>query len=120
MVVKAVASAWPETRKKPPPRPSKLDPFKPMIDEILRADLDAPRKQRHTVKRISARLIDEHAMIDVSYQVIRAYVAIRKPEIRTEAGCGPAEVFVPQPHQPGMGSRSTSARWWPSGCAERW
>ena len=101
-VVKAVASAWPEPRKKPPPRPSKLDPFKPMIDEILRADLDAPRKQRHTVKRIFARLIDEHAMIDVSYQVVRAYVAVRRPEIRTEAGRGPAEVFVPQSHQPGM------------------
>lgn len=29
-------------------------------------------KQRHTVKRIFVRLIDEHAMIDVSYQVLRA------------------------------------------------
>lgn len=101
-VVKALGSAWPEPRKKPPPRPSKLDPFKPVIDEILRADLDAPRKQRHTVKRIFDRLIDEHAMIDVSYQVVRAYVALRKPEIRTEAGRGPAEVFVPQSHRPGQ------------------
>ncbi|RAS60629.1 hypothetical protein C8D87_11147 [Lentzea atacamensis] len=73
-----------------------------MIDEILRAGLDAPRKQRHTVKRIFARLSDEHTMIDVSYQVVRAYVAARKPEIRTEAGHGPAEVFVPQSHRPGM------------------
>jgi transposase len=54
-VVKALASAWPQPRKKPPPRPSKLDRFKPAIDEILRADLDAPRKQRHTVKRIFDR-----------------------------------------------------------------
>ncbi|WIV62340.1 hypothetical protein [Amycolatopsis nalaikhensis] len=65
-VVKAIASAWPQPRKKPPPRPSKLDPFKPVIDEILRKDLDAPRKQRNTVKRIFARLIDEHSMSDVS------------------------------------------------------
>ncbi|MEU8413854.1 IS21 family transposase [Amycolatopsis japonica] len=101
-VVKALSSAWPEPRKKPPPRPSKLDPFKPVIDEILRADLDAPRKQRHTVKRIFDRLIDEHAMVDVSYQVVRAYVAVRKPKIRTEAGRGPAEVFVPQSHRPGQ------------------
>ena len=101
-VVKALTSAWPEPRKKPPPRPSKLDPFKPVIDEILRADLDAPRKQRHTVKRIFARLIDEHAMVDVSYPVVRAYVEVRKPEIRHEAGRGPAEVFVPQAHRPGM------------------
>ncbi|ONI79638.1 hypothetical protein ALI144C_22945 [Actinosynnema sp. ALI-1.44] len=34
-------------------------------------DLDAPRKQRHTVKRIFDRLIDEHAMVDVSYQVVQ-------------------------------------------------
>jgi transposase len=101
-VVKALASAWPAPRKKPPPRPSKLDPFKPVIDEILRADLDAPRKQRHTVKRIFDRLIDEHGMADVSYQVLRAYVATRKPEIRTEAGRGPAEVFILQAHRPGM------------------
>ncbi|QOV37330.1 hypothetical protein IM697_02440 [Streptomyces ferrugineus] len=30
-------------------RPSKLDPFTPLIDEILLIDLDATRKQRHTV-----------------------------------------------------------------------
>jgi transposase len=101
-VVKALASAWPEPRKKAPQRASKLDSFKPMIDDILRADLDAPRKQRHTVKRIFDRLIDEQAMVDVSYQVVRAYVAVRKPEIRAEAGRDPIEVFVPQSHRPGM------------------
>jgi hypothetical protein len=72
-----------------PPRPSKLDPFKPIIDEILRSDLDAPRKERHTVKRIYDRLIDERDMRDVSYQVVRAYVADRKPKIRVDAGRGP-------------------------------
>lgn len=101
-VIKAVTSAWPEPRKKPPPRPSKLDPFKSVIDGILRADLDAPRKQRHTVRRIVDRLIEEHAMVDVSYQVVRAYVAVRKPEVRAEAGHGLAEAFVPQSHRPGM------------------
>lgn len=100
-VVKAIASAWPEPRKKPPPRPSKLDQYKASIDEILRADLDAPRKQRHTVKRIFDRLIEEHGMIDVSYQVVRAYVAGRTPEIRAAAGRGPVEVFVTQSHLPG-------------------
>ncbi|GGN93813.1 hypothetical protein GCM10010112_82500 [Actinoplanes lobatus] len=84
-----------------PPRSSKLDPFKPVIDDILRADLDAPRKQRHTVKRIYDRLIDEHDMHDVSYQVVRAYVADRKPKICVEAGRGPVNVFFPQTHRPG-------------------
>jgi transposase len=84
-IVKALTSAWPEPRKKLPPRPSKLDPYKPIVDAILRADLDAPRKQRHTVKRIFHRLIDEHGMTDVSYPVVRAYVAARKPQVLTEA-----------------------------------
>jgi len=101
-VVKALASAWPEPRKKPPPRVSKLDGFKPAIDAMLRADLDAPRKQRHTVTRIYARLMDEHGMVGVSYPVVRAYVAARKPEIRAEAGREPAAVYVPQSHRPGM------------------
>ena len=100
-VVGALASAWPEPRKRLPPRVSKLDPFKPAIDEILKADLDAPRKQRHTITRIYRRLIDEHGMTDVSYPVVRAHVAERKPQIRVEAGRGPAEVFIPQTHRPG-------------------
>ena len=100
-IVRALSSAWPEPRKQLPARASKLDPFKPVIDEILKADLDAPRKQRHTITRIWHRLMDEHEMADVSYPVVRAYVAMRKPQIRAEAGRGPAEVFVPQTHRPG-------------------
>jgi hypothetical protein len=95
----AMPSALP--RKAMPPRGSKLDRFKPAIDEILRADLDAPRKQRHTVRRIYHRLLDEHGMADVSYQVVRTYVADRKPKIRAEAGRGPIKVFFPQTHRPG-------------------
>jgi len=45
--------------------------------------------------------MDEHGMADVSYPVIRAYVADRKPQVRAEAGRGPADVFVPQSHRPG-------------------
>ncbi|MEU7632041.1 IS21 family transposase [Nocardia sp. NPDC049220] len=97
----ALTSAFPEERKRYPSRASKLDPFKSVIDAMLRADLDAPRKQQHTVKRIYARLIDEHAMTDVSYQTLRDWVAERKPQIRIEAGRGPAEVFIPQTHRPG-------------------
>lgn len=101
-VTAALASAWPKPRKPLPPRASKLDPFKPVVDDILRADLDAPRKQRHTIKRIYDRLIDEHGMADVSYPVVRAYVAVRGPQIRIEAGRGPVNVFVPQVHRPGV------------------
>ena len=97
----ALASAWPAPRKQYPRRGSKLDPFKPAIDAMLRIDLDAPRKQQHTIKRIYARLIDEHAMTGIAYQTVRDYVANRKPQIRIEAGCGPSTVFVPQTHRPG-------------------
>lgn len=106
----ALASAWPQPRKAMPPRASKLDDFKPIIDEIPRADLDAPRKQRHTVTRIYDRLIAEHHMQDVSYTVVRRYVADRKPKIRVEAGCSPVNVFLPQSHRRAKKRRSTSAR----------
>ncbi|MBB1242496.1 IS21 family transposase [Streptomyces durbertensis] len=100
-VQKALTSAWPEPRKKLPPRPTRLDPYKPLIDEMLRADLDAPRKQRHTVKRIFERLLDEHGADEISYQMVRGYVADRREEIRVQAGRGVVEAFVPQTHKPG-------------------
>lgn len=100
-VAAALAAVWPAERKKYPVRASKLDFFKPVIDEMLRTDLDAPRKQRHTVRRIYARLIDEHHMTDIAYETVREYVAKRKPQIRVGAGRGPVEVFIPQTHRPG-------------------
>jgi hypothetical protein len=59
-VALALSSAWPGPRKKLPPRAFRLDRHKEAIDRILRADLDAPRKQRHTTKRIFDRLMAEH------------------------------------------------------------
>jgi transposase len=43
-ISKAVNSAWPEPRKPLPPRATALDPYKPLVDAMLRADVDAPRK----------------------------------------------------------------------------
>ncbi|WP_242440668.1 Mu transposase domain-containing protein [Streptomyces sp. CB02923] len=65
---------------------------------MLRADLEAPRKQPHTVKRIFERLLDEHGAVDTSYPMVRAYVTVRRPEIRVGAGRWPVEAFVPQTH----------------------
>ena len=56
----------------PPPRKPRvfpapvLDPVKPLIDAMLRSDLDAPKKQRHTARRVLARLVDEHGAVDLS------------------------------------------------------
>jgi hypothetical protein len=101
MVREALTSAWPAPRKKLPPRKSRLDPFKLAVDQMLRDDLDAPRKQRHTLKRIFDRLVAEYEMEGVSYSTVGDYVRWRRPAIRVEEGRGPAQVFIPQAHQPG-------------------
>lgn len=100
-VRRALDSKWPEPRKKQAPRPTRLDPYKPVIDGMLVADLDAPPKQKHTAKRIFGRLLDEHAAEGISYQMVRGYVAVRRKEVRWEAGRGPDEVFIPQSHLAG-------------------
>ncbi|MEU4730450.1 MULTISPECIES: hypothetical protein [unclassified Streptomyces] len=41
---------------------------------MLRAALDAPRKQRHTLTRIFHRLLDEYGAEEVSYAMVRDYV----------------------------------------------
>jgi hypothetical protein len=57
LVQEAPAHAEPGPRKTPARRSPQLEPLKEIIDGWLRADLDAPRKQRHTVKRIHSRLM---------------------------------------------------------------
>ncbi|GGP84466.1 hypothetical protein FHS33_006733 [Streptomyces calvus] len=91
------------------PRATRLDTYKPVIDAILRADLTAPRKQRHTVKRIYDRLLDEHEAVDVSYQMVRAYVAARREEIRLRPARGWWRRSSRRPTGPGRRPRSTSA-----------
>lgn len=102
VVREALSSPWPKPRKKLPPRRSRLDAFKPAIDAMLRADLTAPRKQRHTSRRIFDRLVAEHDMEGLSYSTVCEYVHWRRTEIRVEEGHGPPQVFVPQIHRPGV------------------
>lgn len=78
-------------RKKPPVRP-KLDPFIAIIDAILKSDQQAPKKQRHTAKRIFERLRDEYGFKG-GITIVRDYV--REARQRT------AEKFVPLHHSPG-------------------
>jgi len=38
---------------------------------MLAEDLTAPRKQKHTARRVFARLVDEHGATEVSYSTVR-------------------------------------------------
>ena len=49
-------SPTPPARQK---RPSKLDPYKPLIRQWIEDDSTTWRKQRHTAKRIWQRLVEE-------------------------------------------------------------
>jgi DNA replication protein DnaC len=57
-----------------------LAPATGWIDAMLREDLTAPRKQRHTIERIWSRLANEYDFC-VSHSMVRDYVAVRRPEI---------------------------------------
>lgn len=96
-VRQALESAVPPPRKRPAGRPAPvLGPYREWIDEILIADRRAPRKQRHTARRIWRRLVDERGAV-VAERTVREYVAARRRELGE-----PGEVFVPQIHQAGM------------------
>lgn len=111
-VRQALTSAVPPPRKAPVRRAPKLDPAKPFIDAMLREDLDAPRKQRHTARRVLARLVDEHGLTTLTYSAVRDYVARRRPEILAEAGRSTEQAFVPQLHPPGAEAEVDFADLW--------
>ncbi|WP_091557587.1 IS21 family transposase [Arthrobacter sp. ok362] len=99
-VRQALESASPPGRKPRQGVAWRLEPFKAAIDAMLTEDTTAPRKQRHTARRILARLIEEHGAKDLSYSTVRDYVRVRRAQIDVEAGRR-VEVFVPQEHAPG-------------------
>jgi transposase len=89
-VRQALESAIPPAKRAPELRPApKLGPYRQVIDEILVADKQAPRKQRHTARRIWQRLVEEHGAT-VSERQVSRYVHDKRRELG-EVG----EVFVP-------------------------
>jgi len=95
-VRQALIAAVPPPRKRPDRPAPQLGPYKATIHEWLVGDLSAPRKQRHTARRIWQRLVDELGA-SVAESTVRAYVAV----VRRELESGTALVTVPQLHPPG-------------------
>ena len=69
-------------RSRPAP---KLDPFKAVIDEWLTDDQKAPRKQRHTARRVWQRWWQEHGAT-VSERQVDRYVATKRRADRRGRG----------------------------------
>ncbi len=89
----ALTSAVPPSRKTSERPCPKLDRWKPTIDQWLEADVTAPRKQRHTARRVWQRLVEEHDA-QVGESTVRRYVA----EVRCRLEVPLVEVMVPQHH----------------------
>lgn len=96
-VRQAIECALPPERKKPKRKRTKFDAVKGFIEQVLRDDERAPRKQRHTAHRIFVRLQSEMPQAEVSERSIRQYIE----EIRRQIGLAKREVFVPQHYEYG-------------------
>jgi len=69
------------------PRPSPVSgPYLGIIEQWLKDDEAAPRKQRHTAKRVYDRLVDEHGFTGSEVTVRRAVARLRGTRV---------EAFVP-------------------------
>lgn len=82
----------PGYRQQRPRRRPVLERFVGIIDQILEADQERPRKQRHTAQRIFDRLREEYGY-EGGYTTVKDYVRARRVESR--------EMFVPLVHRPG-------------------
>ncbi|MBI9032710.1 IS21 family transposase [bacterium] len=77
---------------------SKLDPFKETLISWIKNDSKAPRKQKHTVKRMHHRLTEQFGdKYNVSYRALCDYVVKLKKELQLFKNEG----MVPLKHPPG-------------------
>jgi hypothetical protein len=93
LVREALGQAVPEQRPAKARARPKIGPLAEFIDGILEADRRAPRKQRHTARRIWARIGKERPLITIAESTVRQYVRGRKRALGLRTN---PEVYVPQ------------------------
>jgi len=98
VVREAIQSAIPARRKKTERPHVKMAPAAAFIDSVLEADRKAPRKQRHTAKRIWERIRAEVPGCTAAERTVRLYVEQRKEAL----GLARRETFVPQSYDWGV------------------
>jgi len=92
LVRQALASAVPPPKKRPARARPALGRATGLIERILLADVQAPRKQRHTAHRVWERLGAEIEGLKVGESTVRQYVR----EQRRQLGLVKREIFVAQ------------------------
>ena len=90
-VRQAIAGALPPHRYPQRAKP-KLEAVAAFIDAVLNEDRRAPRKQRHTARRIYRRILKELPSASVAESTVRNHVRER----RRQLGLVVRETFVPQ------------------------
>ncbi len=98
MVRQAIAGAIPPPRRYPVRARPKLDAVACFIDRVLDDDRRAPRKQRHTARRLYRRILTEFPDTAVAESTVRNFVRAR----RRALGLAARETFVPQSYALGQ------------------
>ena len=98
MVRQALAGAVPPAHQYPARAKPQLDAAICFIDAVLAADRLAPRKQRHTARRIYRRIQTEFPGCTVAELTVRNHVRAR----RQQMGLARRETFVPQSYALGQ------------------
>src|SRR6201995_5221323 len=92
LVRQAIGGALPPKHRYPERAKPKLGMVAAFIDEVLDADRLAPRKQRHTARRLYRRILTEFPDATVAESTVRNHVRERKRQM----GLVRRETFVPQ------------------------
>ena len=92
LVRRALGGALPPAQHYPERAKPKLGAVADFIDKLLDEDRRAPRKQRHTARRIHRRILREFPDTAVAESTVRNHVRERKRQMGLER----RETFVPQ------------------------